>query len=509
MLSRTPALAVSLALAPVVAPVAATAVALAGITPLAVSALAQEANPTIESVSSLLEEIRHLGHHLLAPRRFDRAAARLAEARSRRDRGDSPESVRQRLIEASVELREVQRLAAAGAETFGPALAARSRAMAAGAPELADARWTAAEEALREAGLRYERDDREDAAPRLERAEALYAEAAFRALRGDRLGPALAARAAALAASARELAPETFGEAEALLARADSILMRHGAEPDRREPDRGEPDAARRLGAEAAAAYRRAARMADVSDSVARRQVAVETLIRAHEDDLDAVAAALGLDVSLAEGASSSAAVISNEIRRLLEERDALERAEASARAEGDELRRRIEALERDLAAAERREAEALARLAEREEHERRLRETHALFTPQEGEVLVRGDELTLRLYQLTFESGSDEILPAHRPILAKVQRVLVQFPDAAVRIEGHTDSRGNADANRALSQRRAMAIREYLLESLPISADRLEATGYGEDRPIASNDTEDGRTRNRRIEVVLTLTPR
>ena len=66
-----------------------------------------------------------------------------------------------------------------------------------------------------------------------------------------------------------------------------------------------------------------------------------------------------------------------------------------------------------------------------------------------------------------------------------------------------------NADANRALSQRRAIAIRDYLLESLPISADRLEATGYGEDRPIATNETEEGRTRNRRIEIVLALEPR
>ena len=76
----------------------------------------------------------------------------------------------------------------------------------------------------------------------------------------------------------------------------------------------------------------------------------------------------------------------------------------------------------------------------------------------------------------------------------------------APVRIEGHTDARGNADANRALSQRRAIAIRDYLLTNLPISSDRLEATGYGEERPIAREDTEEGRARNRRIEIVLTI---
>jgi outer membrane protein OmpA-like peptidoglycan-associated protein len=478
---------------------AATIVAIVGILPVSTILVAQDADPTIESVGALLEEVRREGHHLVAPRRFERAAARLEEARARRERGDSPESVRQRVIEAGVELREVRRLVVAGADLFGPALAARGWALDAGAPERADARWVSAEGALREAGLRFERDDREDASRRAGRAESLYREAAFSALRDEQLGTALAARALALAASARELAPETFGEGEINLAQADSILARGTAEPD----DAG------RLGAEAAAAYRRATRMADVTDSVARRQVAVETLIRAHEGDLVALATVLGLDVSITEGSSGVAEMIAEEIRRLFAERDRLEREAANTRSEGEELRQRVEALEQDLAAAERREAEVLARLGEREDYERRLREVHALFTPEEGEVLVRGDELTLRLFQLTFESGSDEILPEHQPILAKVQRVLVQFPDAPARIEGHTDTRGNADANRALSQRRAIAIREYLLESLPISANRLEATGYGEDRPIASNETEEGRTRNRRIEIVLSLNSR
>jgi outer membrane protein OmpA-like peptidoglycan-associated protein len=478
---------------------AATIVAITGILPISAILVAQDVDPTIESVDSLLEEVRRAGHHLVAPRRFERAVARLEDASARRERGDSPESVRQRVIEASVELREVRRLAVSGAELFGSALAARGRALDAGAPERADALWASAEGVLREAGLRFERDDREDASRRAERAASLYREAAFSARRDEQLGTALTARAAALGASARELAPETFGEGEAMLARADSILAR----------GTGEVDAARRLGVEAATAFRRAARMADVTDSVARRQVAVESLIREHEGDLVALATVLGLDVSIAGGSSGVAEVIADEIRRLFAERDRLEREGANARSEGERLRERVEALERDLTAAERREAETLARLGEREDYERRLREVHALFTPEEGEVLVRGDELTLRLFQLTFESGSDEILREHQPILAKVQRVLVQFSEAPVRIEGHTDTRGNAEANRALSQRRAIAIREYLLENLPISANRLEATGYGEDRPIASNENEEGRTRNRRIEIVLTLDTR
>jgi outer membrane protein OmpA-like peptidoglycan-associated protein len=122
--------------------------------------------------------------------------------------------------------------------------------------------------------------------------------------------------------------------------------------------------------------------------------------------------------------------------------------------------------------------------------------------------VLLSGNEILLRLFGLTFESGSDEILPEHDVLLTKVQRAVQAFEGTSLRIEGHTDGRGSPAANRTLSQRRAIAVRDYLLSRLPISASRVAATGFGADRPIANNDTEAGRARNRRIEIVMTLPP-
>jgi outer membrane protein OmpA-like peptidoglycan-associated protein len=454
------------------------------------------AQGTIESINVRLEEARRAGIHLIAPRHFERAESELEDARRRRERGDSPEAVRQRITEAAAELDEVDRLANEGEGLFDSVLNARARALEAEAPENMIDEWAAAEEVFREAGLRFERDDRADAIPRAERAATLYRQAWFGSVRAERLGAALIARSAALSASARELAPQTFAEAEGCLAEADSLILGGPAEDDE----------VTRLGSRAAIAFRRATRAADVSDSVARREVTVEKLVRAHEADIMRLAGMLGLETTLSEGTPGATEEVAAEIRRLLDERDRLEQQRDAARTRGEDLSGQVESLERELAAVERREAEALARLGEREAHERKLREIRALFSPEQAEVLVSGDELTLRLFQLTFESGSDEILPDHHPTLTSVQRVLMQFPGAPVRIEGHTDARGNADANRALSQRRAIAIRDYLLTNLPISSDRLEATGYGEERPIAREDTEEGRARNRRIEIVLTI---
>jgi OOP family OmpA-OmpF porin len=80
---------------------------------------------------------------------------------------------------------------------------------------------------------------------------------------------------------------------------------------------------------------------------------------------------------------------------------------------------------------------------------------------------------------------------------------VMKEYPDVKIEIAGHTDSIGTAAYNKKLSQRRAHAIKKYMVEKSAIAADRLTAKGYGEDKPIASNKTKEGRQKNRRVEAV------
>jgi len=81
---------------------------------------------------------------------------------------------------------------------------------------------------------------------------------------------------------------------------------------------------------------------------------------------------------------------------------------------------------------------------------------------------------------------------------------VMKQYPETNVALEGHTCSIGSDAYNKRLSQRRADAVKQYMVEKGGIPANRLNAIGYGEERPIASNDTEDGRRQNRRTEAVV-----
>jgi outer membrane protein OmpA-like peptidoglycan-associated protein len=103
------------------------------------------------------------------------------------------------------------------------------------------------------------------------------------------------------------------------------------------------------------------------------------------------------------------------------------------------------------------------------------------------------------------FEFNSDKILQGYYGDLDKLGKVLTapQYSVYRVQVEGHTDSVGSDRYNQRLSQKRAESVQRYLVQHFRIPADRLVVKGLGESNPIASNDTPDGRDKNRRVEVV------
>ena len=109
----------------------------------------------------------------------------------------------------------------------------------------------------------------------------------------------------------------------------------------------------------------------------------------------------------------------------------------------------------------------------------------------------------------VTFPSGilfpfnSTDILPAGKDNLRQLASSLDKYPNSDILIVGHTDSVGTDAYNQDLSQRRALAASSYL-QSLGVPVSRLQTQGRGETEPIASNDTEDGRQRNRRVEIAI-----
>jgi OOP family OmpA-OmpF porin len=108
------------------------------------------------------------------------------------------------------------------------------------------------------------------------------------------------------------------------------------------------------------------------------------------------------------------------------------------------------------------------------------------------GRIVLRG---------VNFAFDSAEIDPASSVVLDAAADQLKECPNVSVRVEGHTDSIGSDAYNQGLSERRAEGVQSHLI-GRGVSASRLTAIGYGESQPIASNDTEEGRALNRRVEL-------
>jgi outer membrane protein OmpA-like peptidoglycan-associated protein len=121
---------------------------------------------------------------------------------------------------------------------------------------------------------------------------------------------------------------------------------------------------------------------------------------------------------------------------------------------------------------------------------------------PAYKNVVVTADKIELK-QTIFFDTRRTSIRRVSFALLDEVARALRDNPKIKVRIEGHTDSQGKAGYNLKLSRGRAAAVRTYLIGA-GIDATRMESEGYGEDKPIADNRTDEGRAENRRVEFVI-----
>ena len=211
---------------------------------------------------------------------------------------------------------------------------------------------------------------------------------------------------------------------------------------------------------------------------------------------------------ALEANSSSALAENSKRNRELLAELDAKEKALAAEQ-------NRLEKLEKDLAARSRRVDELESVIAAKDAKMNALKNSLSeALTNFEGRGLTveqrNGKVYVSMENKLLFNSGSWAVGPEGRRAVQQLGEVLAQNPDIAVLIEGHTDNvpyggSGQLKDNWDLSTKRATSIVQILRENSDIDAQNLTAAGRGEYAPVATNETAEGRAKNRRIEVILT----
>jgi outer membrane protein OmpA-like peptidoglycan-associated protein len=143
-------------------------------------------------------------------------------------------------------------------------------------------------------------------------------------------------------------------------------------------------------------------------------------------------------------------------------------------------------------------------KLAAEREFNEQFNKVQRYFRPDEAEVYKQGKQLVIRLRGIHFPVGQAILTPNNYTLLSKVQHAIQTFGQPIVTIEGHTDSTGSAQVNQELSQKRADAVKTYLVANKTLPEDRILAAGYGPDRPLAPNTSPEGRAINRRIDLLI-----
>jgi outer membrane protein OmpA-like peptidoglycan-associated protein len=382
----------------------------------------------------------------------------------------------------------------ANADVLDAARSARKAAAAAEAPRLAMEQWTRAEKDMAAAVRRLERGDTPGTAKRGVEVEAAYRDAELQALRSRYLSPVQSLLVAADEVRAKRFAPATLASARQKLTVAETVLDANRSDPGKAA---GSIEAAR-----LEAAY--AVRVASLARQIEGGDRGAEEAILSLEAVFAKITEAAGLPPTPVAGDDVAAQSLVAGTRALHTRAERAERELAERDRQIASLEEELRELDLQLGGASAERDKLMMSMEAQQRSREQFAALQALFAPQEGFALRQANDVVLRLTGLRFRAGSAELSSRSLPLLDKVRQAISLFPSAGIIIEGHTDSSGTEAANQRLSEERAGAVANHLRKTLALPTLQLQSLGYGEERPVASNDTEAGRASNRRIDVFI-----
>ncbi|MFL6550867.1 MAG: OmpA family protein, partial [Povalibacter sp.] len=299
------------------------------------------------------------------------------------------------------------------------------------------------------------------------------------------------------AAKVERFAPRILNAAKKYLAQAEQEINRN----------RYEPATAEGLAAQASYEARHSMYLARTIESTLEKkgdEAGLEELILSWEEPLRQIASSIELQARFDNGPQTFMQQLqtktqeqSRDLQHLRAELQDRNDQIAALNAEMQKLEARLGGVSQERIALQRR-VDAQERLRSN------VAQIESSFTQNEARVFRQGDDVVISLLGIRFASGRSTLDAANTPLMNKVRDALALFPDSALVVEGHTDANGTDSANLILSQDRADAVRQYLISNFGLNAERVSSIGYGESRPVATNETAEGRARNRRIDLII-----
>lgn len=450
--------------------------------------LSAQADPLRESlfaeVNKAMEEANASQANILAPVSYAKAADYFTSADERYKKKQNVDRIQKDLAQATAFFRKSVESSELAKLTFESAIKARNDASNAQAEKMAAKEWATAEKKFIDATKTLETSNIKRARDRADEAEKIYRDAELIAIKAAYLNKTKVLIDKARKERVHRYAPKTLEHAEQLLAMAEKELSEN----------RYDTDYPRSLVKQSFYQAKHSIYLADQVKKMRSDKISDEEMLLKIEEPVTEIASSLELVAEFDQGFDVPMETIQNRIQTL--QKDSYELGE---------LKTHAEYLEKEIAVLESKLGIQSERLARQEAQRERMRRLTSYFNRDEAVVLTQGNDVLIRVVGLTFDPGSAMIKSGSYALLNKLQQAIALYPDYGVLVEGHTDSFGGDAQNLNLSMKRSQAVREYFINNMaafPIN--RSEAIGYGETRPIANNETPEGRERNRRIDLLL-----
>ncbi len=289
---------------------------------------------------------------------------------------------------------------------------------------------------------------------------------------------------------AKRYAPRTLDRAVSLAEAAAGRLA----------DDRTDIETATNLADEAAATARLATRIVET----ARRKPTTEDLLLEQAGALWQLQEAAGIPQLADQAPATATTELAATIRRLASDNERLGTELEESRKFAAALEEEIRILDARLGGASAERKELVRQLEAQARKREQLLQAQGLFADDEATVFQQSDRIIARLTGLSFPSGSAQLGSDSDPLFARIATLITIWPDAVITVEGHTDARGSDRLNLRLSENRARTVMERLIRDNAALITRITSVGYGETRPIANNETAEGREQNRRIDLVI-----
>ncbi len=465
------------------------------------------------AVSTLADQVKAADQKslpILAPNGYAKAVDALEGARTAAERGQTDNAN----TLASVGLKALGKAEADAehsARILSEVLEARRRARAAGANTLFNTELADLEAQAAELGDLIESGNLEKAKKGRPELQQAYLDLELRALKEGTVRLARAALDSARKNGAEKYAPKTYQAAAEELVLAQQVL-----DGDRTRQDKANAHANR-----ARVLADKAANITGLIKDFDRRKYSEEDIVLWYQENLKTAVAPLGSDIHFGEANQLTITAIRTDLSNVmasLQDKDEkivnLSREMATLTAlreqELQSLRQHYESnmtnVKQQIAQKETIQAQA-ARLDA--EEKARFDKVQSLFGNKEAQVYQQRKNVLISAHGFAFPPGQSKIDTENFALLNKIATAITQFKGATVYISGHTDATGSAQVNKSLSEERANSVKQFLTEVAGIPAERIVTQGYGKDRPVASNDTAQGRALNRRIDVLILNEPR